>query len=66
MGVCNRGIAFERLMETVLRGLLEERVLVCLDDIVVWGHTVGECFMNLDQVLKRIVDARLKIKGEKC
>ena len=66
MGVCNGGATFERLMETVLRGLLGERALVYLDDIVVWGRTVGECSVNLDQVLKRLVDAGLKIRGEKC
>ena len=53
-------------METVLRGLLGERALVYLDDIVVWGRTVDECSMNLDQVLKRLLDVRLQIRGEKC
>ena len=66
MGVCYGGATFESLMETVLRGLLGERALVYLDDIVLWGRTVGECSVNLDQVLKRLVDARLKIRGEEC
>ena len=63
MGVCNGGATFKRLMETVLRGLLGEWALVYLDDIVVWGSTVGEYSVNLDQVLKRLFDARLKIRG---
>ena len=66
IGVCNGGATFKRLMETVLSGLLGERALVYFDDIVVWGRTVGECSVNLDQVLKRLVDAGLKIRGETC
>ena len=65
-GLCNAPATFERLMEMVLRGLLWERCLVYIDDIVVYGRTFQETLQNLEAVLKRVKDAGLKLKPKKC
>ncbi|GBO06588.1 Retrovirus-related Pol polyprotein from transposon 297, partial [Araneus ventricosus] len=41
-GLCNAPATFERLMETVLRGLPSEACLVYLDDIIIVGRTFEE------------------------
>ncbi|GBM79164.1 Retrovirus-related Pol polyprotein from transposon 297, partial [Araneus ventricosus] len=41
-GLCNAPATFERLMETVLRGLSSEACLVYLDDIIIVGRTFEE------------------------
>jgi hypothetical protein len=38
-GLCNAPATFERLMESVLRGLICDACLVYLDDIIVIGRT---------------------------
>ncbi|GBM86428.1 Transposon Ty3-I Gag-Pol polyprotein [Araneus ventricosus] len=46
-GLCNAPATFERLMETVLRGLSSEACLVYLDDIIIVGRTFEEHLNNL-------------------
>ena len=41
-GLCNAPATFERLMESVLRGLTYEACLVYLDDVIVVGRTFQE------------------------
>ncbi|GFU52672.1 retrovirus-related Pol polyprotein from transposon 412 [Trichonephila clavipes] len=41
-GLCNAPSTFERLMETVLGGLLYEACLVYLDDIIIVGYSFEE------------------------
>jgi hypothetical protein len=65
-GLCNAPATFERLMETVLRGLTGESCLVYLDDVIVVGHTFQEHLLNLRKVLQRFREARLKLNPEKC
>ena len=64
-GLCNSLATFQRLMETVLRGL--NRV-VCLDyiDILVIGTTFDEHLENLRRVFKRIGEAGLCLKPSEC
>ncbi|GBN23893.1 Retrovirus-related Pol polyprotein from transposon 17.6 [Araneus ventricosus] len=49
-GLCNAPATFERLMETVLRGLSSEACLVYLDDIIIVGQTFEEHLNNLHKV----------------
>ena len=46
-GLCNAPATFERLMESVLRGLTHEASLVYLDDVIVVGHKFHEQLDNL-------------------
>jgi hypothetical protein len=65
-GLCNAPATFERIMETVLRGLNWTHCLVYIDDIVVGGPTVQETVRRLSLVFDRLREAGLKLKPAKC
>jgi hypothetical protein len=65
-GFCNAPATFERLMETVLRGLPYVSCFVYLDDVIVIGRTFQEHLLNLRKVFHRFREARLKLNPEKC
>ena len=65
-GLTNAPATFQRLMDTVLRGLQWEKCLVCLDDIIVFGPTFDETLENLRCVSQRLKAAGLKLKASKC
>ena len=65
-GLTNSPSTFERAMELILNGLLFERCLVYIDDIIVIGKTEEEALDNLTAVLQRFEDANLKLKPSKC
>ncbi|GBM66799.1 Transposon Ty3-I Gag-Pol polyprotein [Araneus ventricosus] len=65
-GLCNAPATFERLMETVLRGLTSEACLVYLDDIIIVGRTFEEHLNNLRKVFQRLQKANLKLSPKKC
>ena len=69
---CNRlsfGIAsvpgiFQRVMESLVQGI--PGVVVYLDDILVTGKTEEEHLRSLEEVLKRLMEAGLRLRREKC
>ena len=65
-GLCNAPATFEAMMETMLRGILWKKCLVYLDDIIVFGGSVGQCLSNLQAVLDRLRAYGLKLKPTKC
>ena len=65
-GLCNAPASFERLMELVLRGLIWERCLCYIDDVVVFGRTFDSALDNLKIVVSRFREANLKLKPSKC
>ncbi|GBO45434.1 Retrovirus-related Pol polyprotein from transposon 297 [Araneus ventricosus] len=65
-GLCNALATFERLMETVLRGLTSEACLVYLDDIIIVGRTFQEHLNNIHKVFQRLQKANLKLSPKKC
>jgi hypothetical protein len=60
-GLCNAPATFERLMETVLRGLTYDSCLVYLDDVIFIGRTFEEHLHNLRKVFQRFREACLKL-----
>ncbi|GBO04819.1 hypothetical protein AVEN_236548-1 [Araneus ventricosus] len=66
LGLCNAPATFERLMETVLRGLTPEACLVYLDVINIVGRNFQEHLDNLKKVLKKLKEANLKLNPSKC
>jgi hypothetical protein len=50
-GLCNAPATFERLMETMLRGLQWRQCLVYLDDVIAFAKTKDEMLESLDTVL---------------
>ena len=65
-GMCNSVATFQRVIELALNGLQWNICLIYLDDMIVFSTTVEEHTMRLDQVLKRIKEAGLKLKPQKC
>ena len=65
-GLTGAPATFQRLVDTMLRGIQYKNVLAYIDDIIVIGQTVEECCGNLAEVLDRIRRARLKLKPQKC
>lgn len=65
-GLCYAPATFERLMETVLRGLSWKTCLVYLDDIIVVGKSFEDHMRNLEQVFQTIRSAKLKLSPKKC
>ena len=65
-GLTNAPAIFQRLMDTVLKGLQWEHCLVYLDDIIVFGKTFDETLQNLQMVMDRLKAAGLKLKASKC
>ena len=65
-GLTNTPATFQRLMYTVLKGLLYVKCLIYLDDIIIFGRTREEHAENLLAVLKALESAGLKIKPRKC
>jgi hypothetical protein len=63
--LCNDPATFERLMESVLRGLIYDTCLVYLDDIIVIDRTFQEHLDNLRKVFKRLQGAHLKMNPDK-
>ncbi|GBO23012.1 Retrovirus-related Pol polyprotein from transposon 297 [Araneus ventricosus] len=65
-GFCNAPATFERLMETVLRGLSSEACLVYLDYIIIVWLTFEEHLKNLRKVFQRLQNSNLKLGPKKC
>ena len=65
-GLTNAVATFERLMETVLRGLQWNECLVYLDDVIVFGSTFEQTLERLTHVFDRLSNAGLKLKPSKC
>ena len=65
-GLCNAPATFQRLMEKVLAGLQWEYAVLYIDDIVVFGPSVGVALDRLQIVLDRLRQAGLRLKPSKC
>ncbi|CAG2211272.1 unnamed protein product [Mytilus edulis] len=66
MGLNGSAATFQRTMELILQGLQWTTAIIYIDDIVVFGTTLEEHLNRLTEVLKRIMDANLKLQPEKC
>ena len=63
-GLSNAPGTFCRALGLVLRGLSWENVVSFLDDIVILGF--DDHMMNMEQVLSRFRDFKLKLKPSRC
>ena len=65
-GLTNAPATFQRLMERVLSSLQWQICLVYIDDIVVFSQTLDDHVSRLQQILRRLKTAGLKLKPKKC
>jgi transposase InsO family protein len=65
-GLCNAPATFERMMDTVLRGLKWNICLCYLDDIIVYAPNFQEHQIRLRKVLRCIRGAGLTLNSNKC
>ena len=65
-GLATAPATFMRLMTIVFSGMLYSTCLAYLDDSIIFGLTFEEQLNRLDQALKRLENANLKLKPSKC
>lgn len=65
-GLKNAPATFQRMMDTALRGLINQNCFVYLDDIIIFGQSIEEHNKNLSIVLQRLRELGLKIQPDKC
>ena len=65
-GLCNAPSTYQRLLMSVLQGLIGHICLAYLDDVIVFSKRRDEHVNDLRAVLDRIRDAGLKLKPTKC
>ena len=65
-GLTNAPATFQRLMNSVLQGLVGDGVLVYLDDVLVFAEDYPALLSRLCSVLERLRAAGLKCKPTKC
>ena len=63
-GLTGAPSVFQRLMESVLRGLQFEVCLIYLDDVLVFSSTFEEHLDRLEMVFKRFRENGLKLKAK--
>ena len=57
---------FQKLMNSVLSGLMCTRCFLYLDDIVIYARSLAERDVKLREVLDRLRTCKLKLQSEKC
>ncbi len=65
-GLCNAPATFMRLMDLAFGDQNFQKIIIYLDDILVFGSTFEETLERLDMVLTRLANFNLKVKPEKC
>ena len=63
-GVASAPGIFQRVMESLLSGI--PGVVVYIDDILITGKTEADHLAALEEVLKRLEEAGLRLKKDKC
>lgn len=62
----NAPVTFQRMRNTVLRGLINKHCFAYLDDIIIFAQSIEEHNQNLSIVLQRLRELGLKIQPNKC
>jgi len=66
MGLKNSPSIFQRMMNAVLQGSLGKYAYIYIDDVVVYSKTAKEHLVHMEQVLRQLREANLRIKFSKC
>ena len=65
-GLCTSPGTFQRVMEFIFGDMNMLQLLLYLDDVLVFASSYEEHITRLDEVLRRLVEAGLKLNGKKC
>lgn len=65
-GLTNAPATFQHFMNDVFRDLLDVKVLIYLDDILIYSPDEAQHHKDVRQVLQRLIDHGLYAKAEKC
>lgn len=65
-GFKNSPAIFQNIMDEILKEEIGTCCNVYLDDIIVYGKDKREHDENLDKILKKLQEKRMKINPEKC
>ena len=66
MGLSSAPSTFQRCMELIFRGLQWKKLLIYLDDIIIYSPDIESQLSDLSEVLDLIQKADLKLKPAKC
>lgn len=64
-GLKNAPATFQRVMDSILRGIQNEKCLVYLDDIIIFSTSLQEHITNLKLVFKRLRESNFKVQLDK-
>ncbi|GFQ69075.1 transposon Ty3-I Gag-Pol polyprotein [Trichonephila clavata] len=65
-GLCNSSATFERMMNSILKGMKWKHYLCHLDDVIVYTTNFEEHLLRLRVVLQCIRDAGSTLNHEQC
>jgi len=65
-GLTNAPATFQRLMESILRGLNHDIALCYIDDIIVFSKSFTQHLIDLRKVFLRLRHANIRLKPSKC
>ena len=62
LGLTNAPATFQKLMNSVFSDMLDERLLVYLDDLLVYSESLAQYLIDVHQTQPRLRDNQLKDK----
>ncbi|KAJ0886695.1 putative nucleotidyltransferase, Ribonuclease H [Helianthus annuus] len=65
-GLCNAPATFQRCMVAIFHDMIESSMEVFMDDFSVFGSSFDHCLANLERMLARCEETKLKLNWEKC
>lgn len=65
-GLKNAPSTFQRLMDEILKGYINNICLVYMDDIIIFGTSLEEHLQNIKLIFQRLRDTNLKVQVDKC
>ena len=66
MGMKTSGVVFQCLMDGIIRDLQPKFIVVYINDITIFSPTMIQHFVDVENVLKQLHKANLKINIDKC
>lgn len=65
-GLANSPSIFQSFVNTIFQDMVNQFMVVYIDDILIYSPTLSQLVSHVRQVLKRLREYNLYVKGEKC